>query len=101
MNIKTIFKSEKLRVKIYTKENIITAEANWEDPDNTEECFCRLGEDFNNLILYTIILGKIYTNDMNWCIKSDNCLTFTLCNIPYNASVTFSKEALLKEILTN
>lgn len=94
---KTLFKTEKLRAKINKKENVIIVEANWEDPDNTEEWFCHL----ENVIFHTFILGKLYTYDMKWCLITYDCLTFTLCNTTYNASVTFTKEALLKAILTN
>lgn len=96
MKTKTIFETEKMRVKIDKKEKILIVEANWEDPDNTEEWFCHLGKDLDNLIEHTIILGKIYTYDRKWYIITYDCRTFTIHNIAFNVSFTFTKEDLKK-----
>lgn len=94
--VKTVFEKEKLRIKVDTEENLVSCEANWEDPDNTEEWFCHLGKDLDELIKYTIILGKIYTYDRKWYIITYDCRTFTIYNTTFNVSFTFSKEELGK-----
>lgn len=94
--MKILFKTEKLRAKINKRDKILIVEANWEDPDNTEEWFCHLGKDLDKLIEYTIILGRIYTYDRKWYIATYDCRTFTIYNIAFNVSFTFSKEDLKK-----
>lgn len=98
---KVIFEAANLRVKIDKNENILIVEANWKDSDNTEEWFCHLGKDLDDVIFQAIALGRAYTDDMKWYITTSDCHTFTVCNKTFNVSVTISKETLKKAILTS
>lgn len=91
---KIIFESKKIRVKIDKNENVLMVEANWKDPDNTEEWFCHLGEDLDVVIVQAIALGKLYTDDLKWCITANDFYTFTVCNIKFNEQITIFKRSL-------
>ena len=93
---KIIFESEKLRVKIDNKENVLMVEANWKDPDNTEEWFCHIGEDLDAVIVQAYAFGKLYTDDMKWYITANDFYTFTVYNTTFNDSITISKTSLTK-----
>ena len=86
------------RVYVDTKANIIVVEANWEDPDNTEEWFCHLGEDLKNLAIKSFHI-RCYTYDEKWyVIANPKNGEFTVHNVKYDFDVTFCYCCFIQKI---
>lgn len=98
--IKVLFEEAKFRVKVDTEENLLICEANCKDPDNTEEWFCHLGKDLDDVVFQAIVFGKIYTDDMRWSIRVDKPGSFIVYNNKYEVGYRIYKSALY-EALTN
>lgn len=102
--IKTVFEKEKLRIKVDTEENLVTCEANWKDPDNTEEWFCHM-EELDDMLVQAIIFDGVNTDDMRWTVQVDMPGSFTVYNRTYDVGVRIWRTALEsefhEEILTN
>lgn len=96
---KVIFEEAKIRVKIDKEENLIICEANWEDPDNTEEWFCHI-DYLVRMIFDTAVFRRIYTDDLRWYISADRPGCIIIHNENYNVSYRIYK-SVLETILTN
>ena len=97
---KVLIEEAKLRVKVDTEEKILICEANWEDPDNTEEWFCHMGKDLDEVVFYAIVLGRVYSDDLRWYIVADKPGRIIVYNVKYNVGYRIYKSAL-EEALTN
>ena len=102
--VKTVFEKEKLRIKVDTEENLVSCEANWEDPDNTEEWFCHM-EELDDMLVQAIIFDGVNTDDMRWTVQVDMPGSFIVYNRTYDVGVRIWRSALESEfhedILTN
>lgn len=97
---KVLFEETKIRVKVDTEENLLICEVNWKDPDNTEEWFCHLGKDLDDVVFQAIVFETIYTDDMHWSIEADKAGSFIVYNKKYEVGYRIYKSALT-EALTN
>ena len=94
--VKTVFEKEKLRIKVDTEENLVSCEANWEDPDNTEEWFCRM-EELDDMLVQAIIFDGVNTDDMRWTVQVDMPGSFIVYNRTYDVGVRIWRTALESE----
>lgn len=97
---KVLLEEAKFRVKVDKEENLLICEANWEDPDNTEEWFCHLGKDLDEVVFQAIVFGALYTEDLRWLIEVDKAGSFIVYNNKYEVGCRIYRSAL-EEALTN